>query len=149
MTSSWEKFEEQVKQQMRKIYSEAVIEHSMNPRNLGELEDADGFAKVVGPCGDTMEIWLRVNNDAIAGATFITDGCGTSIASGSMVTEMAKGKSVGEAQRISQQDVLGALGGLPEESEHCALLAADALKEAIRDYLVMEREPWKRDYRRH
>ena len=149
MTSSWEQFEELIKAEMRKIYSETAIEHSMNPRNLGDMEDADGFANVTGSCGDTMEIWLKVKNNAIANATFMTDGCGTSIASGSMVTELAKGKSVSEARRLSQQDVLGALGGLPRESEHCALLAADTLKEAIRDYLAMEKEPWKRAYRKH
>jgi nitrogen fixation NifU-like protein len=149
MTSSWEQFEELIKQEMRKIYSETAIEHSMNPRNLGDMEDADGFAKVTGSCGDTMEIWLKVKNGSIANASFLTDGCGTSIASGSMVTELAKGKSVSEAQRLSQQDVLNALGGLPRESEHCALLAADTLKEAIRDYLAMKKEPWKRAYREH
>jgi nitrogen fixation NifU-like protein len=149
MTSSWEQFEELIKAEMRKTYSETAIEHSMNPRNLGDMEDADGFANVTGSCGDTMKIWLKVKNNAIANATFMTDGCGTSIASGSMVTELAKGKSVSEAQRLSQQDVLNALGGLPRESEHCALLAADTLKEAIRDYLAMKKEPWKRAYRKH
>jgi nitrogen fixation NifU-like protein len=102
MTSSWEQFEELIKQEMRKIYSETAVEHSMNPRNLGDMEDADGFAKVTGSCGDTMEIWLKVKNGSIANASFLTDGCGTSIASGSMVTELAKGKSVSEAQRLSQ-----------------------------------------------
>jgi len=149
MTSSWEQFEELIKQEMRKVYSETVIDHSMDPRNVGDLDDADGFAKVTGPCGDTMEIWLKIKNGTIADASFLTDGCGTSIASGSMVTEMAKGKSIGEAQKIGQQDVLDALGGLPEESQHCALLAANTLKEAIRDYLVMKKEPWKRAYRKH
>jgi len=149
MTSSWEQFEELVKAEMRKIYSEAAIDHAMNPRNVGDMEDADGFARVTGPCGDTMEIWLKVKNGTIANATFMTDGCGTSIASGSIVTELAKGKSVSEAQRISQQDVLNALGGLPEESEHCALLAANTLREAIKDYLAMTKEPWKRAYRKY
>ena len=149
MTSSWEQFEELIKAEMRKVYSETAIEHSMNPRNVGDIEDADGFAKVTGFCGDTMEIWLKVKNGAIANATFLTDGCGTSIASGSMITELARGKSINEARRISQQDVLSALGGLPKESEHCALLAADTLKEAIRDYLVMKKEPWKKTYRKH
>ena len=121
----------------------------MNPRNLGDMSDADGFGRVTGSCGDTMEIWLKVNSGTIADASFMTDGCGTSIASGSMVTELAKGRSVSEARRISQQDVLSALGGLPKESEHCALLAADTLKEAIRDYMAIEREPWKRTYRKH
>jgi len=149
MTSSWEQFEELIKAQMRKIYSETAIEHSMNPRNLGDMEDADGFARVTGTCGDTMEIWIRAKNGSVVDATFMTDGCGTSIASGSMVTEMVKGKSISEARKISQQDVLSALGGLPEESQHCALLAADTLKEAIRDYLAMKKDPWKRGYRKH
>jgi len=148
MTSSWEQFEELIKAEMRKVYSEMAIDHAMNPRNVGDMADADGFAKVTGPCGDTMEIWLKVNNGTITEATFMTDGCGTSIASGSMITEMAKEKNIIEARKISQQDVLSALGGLPEESQHCALLAANTLKEAIRDYLAMKKEPWKRAYRK-
>jgi nitrogen fixation protein NifU and related proteins len=149
MTSEFDELQELILEDARKIYSETTIEHFMKPRNLGNMGDADGFGRVTGSCGDTMEIWLKVRNGTIASVTFMTDGCGTSIASGSMVTELAKGRSVGEARKISQQDVLGALGGLPEESKHCALLAADTLKEAIRDYLLMEREPWKRAYRKH
>ena len=149
MSQTWEQFEAFVKAEMRRVYSEITIDHAMNPRNLGELDNAEGFGKITGPCGDTMEIWLRVKNGTVADATFLTDGCGTSIASGSMITELAKGKSISQVQKISQQDVLSALDGLPEESEHCALLAANTLKAAIRDYLAMEREPWKRDYRQH
>jgi nitrogen fixation protein NifU and related proteins len=149
MTSEFDELQELILEDARKIYSETTIEHFMKPRNLGNMGDADGFGRVTGSCSDTMEIWLKVKNGTIASVTFMTDGCGTSIASGSMVTELAKGRSVGEARKISQQDVLGALGGLPEESKHCALLAADTLKEAIRDYLLMEREPWKRAYRKH
>jgi nitrogen fixation NifU-like protein len=149
MTSAWEQFEELIKAQMRKIYSETVINHAMNPRNLGDMEDADGFARVTGPCGDTMEIWLRATNGDLTDATFLTDGCGTSVASGSMVTEMAKGKQITEALKISQQDVLNALDGLPEESQHCALLAANTLKEAIRNYQAMKKETWKKPYRKH
>ena len=148
MVSSLQKFEELIKQEMRKIYSEAVVEHSMDPRNLGNLEDADGFARVTGPCGDTMSIWLKVNGDTIINASFITDGCGTTVASGSMVTEMVKGKSISEARKTTQRDVLDALGGLPQESEHCALLAANTLKAAMRDYMAMKRESWKRAYRK-
>jgi nitrogen fixation NifU-like protein len=148
MNSSWEQFQELVTDEMRKIYSETTIDHSMNPRNVGNLEGADGFARVAGPCGDTMEIWLKVMDSIIAEATFYTDGCGTTIASGSMVTEMAKGKSITEAQKLSQQNVLDALGRLPEESQHCALLAANTLKEAIRDYVTMRNEPWKKAYRK-
>ena len=80
-------------------------------------------------------------------AFFWTDGCGPSIASGSMTTELTKGKSVSQAMKITQQDVLDALGGLPEDSVHCALLAANTLKEAVKDYLVSKKEPWKRAYK--
>ena len=149
MTSAWEQFEALIREEMRKTYSETAIDHAMNPRNVGDMADADGFAKVTGPCGDSMEIRLKVNNDTIVGATFMTDGCGTTIASGSIVTEMAKEKNVIEARKISSQDVLNALGGLPEESQHCALLAANTLKAAIRDYLAMKKEPWKRAYRKY
>jgi nitrogen fixation NifU-like protein len=133
----------------RKIYSETVIDHAMNPRNLGTAENFDGFARIIGPCGDTMEIWLKINNTKITDIHFMTDGCGTSIASGSMVTELARERSVGEAMKISQQDVLKALGGLPGESEHCALLAANTLKAAVRDHLAMQKEPWKKAYRKY
>jgi nitrogen fixation NifU-like protein len=138
-----------VKAKMLEVYSEAVVEHSMNPKNMGEIEDADGCARVTGPCGDTMQLWLKLKGETIQEASFLTDGCGTSVASGSMVTELAKGKKLGQARKISQEDVLNALGGLPEESEHCALLAADTLKAAIRDYLAMKKEPWKKAYREH
>jgi nitrogen fixation NifU-like protein len=148
VTSEIDRLQELIMADARNIYSETTIDHAMNPRNVGDMKDADGFARVTGPCGDTMEIWFKARNGAVAGATFMTDGCGTSIASGSMVTELAGGKSIIEARRISQGDVLSALGGLPEESEHCALLAVNTLKEAIRDYLVMKKEPWKRAYRR-
>jgi nitrogen fixation NifU-like protein len=149
MTSDFEDIEQQVMAEMRMVYSEKAIDHAMNPRNVGSMPDAEGFAAVTGPCGDTMEIWLEVKNDRISNATFWTDGCGTTIAAGSMVTELAKGQSIAEAQRISQKDILDALGGLPDESLHCALLASNTLREAIRDYLILRREPWKKAYRRH
>jgi nitrogen fixation NifU-like protein len=145
----FKELEQSVMEDMKGVYSEKTIDHFLNPRNLGEIPAPDGFGRITGPCGDTMEIYLKVRDAKVINASFWTDGCGPSIASGSMVTEMAKGRNVSEAQRISQHDVLAALGGLPEESEHCALLAADALKEAIRDYLGMKREPWKRAYRRY
>jgi len=147
MTSEFDKLEEYVMADMKTTYTETVIDHAMNPRNVGSIQNADGFASVTGPCGDTMEIWLKVWNGTIKGAAFWTDGCGTSIAAGSMITELAKGKPVNDTLRITQQDVLDALGGLPEESLHCALLAANTLKEAIKDYLAYKREPWKRAYR--
>ncbi len=141
--------EQSVMEDMRKLYSEKVIDHFLNPRNLGRIQAPDGFGRITGPCGDTMEIYLRVKNGRVANATFWTDGCGPSIASGSMVTELVKGRGVVEARKITQDDILNALGGLPEESLHCALLAANTLKEAIRDYLASKNEPWKRLYRVH
>jgi nitrogen fixation NifU-like protein len=148
MTTSWDELQEIMRAEMRKVYSEAAIDYAMNPRNVGSMGDANGFARITGPCGDTMEIWLRVRDDTIAKASFMTDGCGTTIAVGSVVTELVKGKTVTQAQKISQQDILDALGGLSDESQHCALLAANVLKEAIRDYLAFKKEPWKRAYKR-
>jgi len=130
-------------------YSEIVIDHASSPRNVGIIDDADGFSRITGPCGDTIEIWLRVRNETLAEVTFMTDGCGTTIAAGSMVTELARGKSTGQAMVINQQDVLDALGGLPEESQHCALLAANTLREALKDYVGLKKESWKRAYRKY
>ena len=149
MTTAWEELQEFVTAEMRKVYSETTLEHAMNPRNVRNMGNADGFAAVTGPCGDTVEIWLRVKNDRILEATFMTDGCGTTIATGSMVTELVKGEAISHVLRINQQDVLKALDGLPEESQHCALLAVNTMRAAIGDYLTMKREPWKRAYRKY
>jgi nitrogen fixation NifU-like protein len=148
MASEMDKIAEELQKEMWSGYTEIVIDHAQNPRNVGSIPDADGFASVTGPCGDTMKIWLKVQNSAIKQATFWTDGCGTSIAAGSMVTELAKGKTIANALRINQQHVLDALGGLPEDSVHCALLAANTVKEAAKDYMAIKNEPWKRAYRR-
>jgi nitrogen fixation NifU-like protein len=145
---AFKEVEQAVIEDMKKVYSEKTIDHFLNPRNLDEIPAPDGFGRVIGTCGDTMEIYLKIRDGKVTNASFWTDGCGPSIASGSMVTEMAKRMNIGEAQRISQHDVLAALGGLPEESEHCALLAANTLKEAIKDYLAFKKEPWKRAYNR-
>jgi len=149
MNSELDKLEETIIADMKSIYTETVIDHAMNPRNVGNMDNANGFARITGPCGDTMEIRLRMRDGRIQEATFWTDGCGTTIAAGSMVTELVKGKSVIEALRISQRDVLSALGGLPEESQHCALLAANTLNEAAKDYLAFGNEPWKRAYKKY
>ena len=91
MTSAWETFEESLKAEMRKTYSEVVVDHAMNPRNVGNMEAADRYGSVTGPCAETMEIWLKVRNGIIVEATFMTNGCGTTIAAGSMVTELVRG----------------------------------------------------------
>jgi nitrogen fixation NifU-like protein len=149
MTSDWDSLQEMVIAGMRKVYSETVIDYAMNPRNLGRLDDADGFARVTGSCGDTMEMWLKIRDNTITGATFLTDGCATTVVAGGMITELARGKSVAQALRINQLDVLNALGGLPEESHHCALLATNTMKEAVRDYLALKKEPWKKAYKKY
>ncbi len=143
----FKELEQSVMEDMKEAYSEKTIDHFLNPRNLGEIPAPDGFGRVSGSCGDTMEIYLQVRDGKVINASFWTDGCGPSIASGSMVTELAKEKSLVEARKITQDDVLDALGGLPEDSRHCALLAANTLKEAIKDYLTFKNEPWKRAYR--
>ena len=144
----FKELEQSVMEDMKRVYSEKTIDHFLNPRNLGEMPTRDGFARVTGPCGDTMEIYLKVKDGKVTNASFWTDGCGPSIASGSMITELAKRTDISETQGIGQNDVLTALGGLPEESEHCALLAANTLKEAIKNYLTFKKEPWKRAYHR-
>jgi nitrogen fixation NifU-like protein len=118
----------------RKTYSEKVIERWLNPRNLGKIRSPDGFAKIKGPCGDTMQISFKVKEGRLSKIKFMTDGCASSIAAGCMATELAQGKKIEEAAEISQQMILESLDGLPEESVHCALLASNTLKEAIRNY---------------
>nr|WP_245690219.1 Fe-S cluster assembly scaffold protein NifU [Sporolituus thermophilus] len=118
------------------MYTEKVMDHFTNPRNVGEIEDASGIGEVGNAkCGDIMRIYLKIENDIIKDVKFKTFGCGAAIATSSMVTEMVKGKTVDEALKISNQAVAEALDGLPPAKMHCSNLAADALHEAIKDYL--------------
>ena len=114
-------------------FTETAVDHAMDPRNLGRMDGAGGYACYTGPCGDTMEIWVKAGEGKVERASFFTDGCGSTIACGSMVTEMATGLDLLQAAGIEQDDVLERLGGLPGESRHCALLAAVTLKMAIED----------------
>ncbi len=116
-------------------YSKKVMDHFMNPRNVGVLENPDGYGKVGNPvCGDLMEIYIKVENDIITDIKFKTFGCGSAIATSSMVTEIAIGKNVDEAMKITRNDVANELDGLPPQKMHCSNLAADALQAAIKDY---------------
>jgi nitrogen fixation NifU-like protein len=116
-------------------YSEKVLEHFTNPRNVGTIENPDGYGKVGNPvCGDLMEIFIKVKDDIITDIKFRTFGCGSAIATSSMVTEMAKGKHVDEAMKITRNDVADELDGLPPKKMHCSNLASDALHEAIKNY---------------
>ena len=118
------------------LYSEKVIEHFKNPRNVGEMENPDGIGHVGNPlCGDIMELYIKVNNGIIVDAKFKTFGCGAAIATSSMITEMVKGKNIDEALGISNKAVAEALDGLPPVKMHCSTLAEEALKSAIEDYL--------------
>lgn len=140
--------QEQIMEQVKKRYSETVIDHWQNPRNLQKMESADGYAKEKGSCGDTMEMFLRMRDDRVVQCTFQTDGCGSSIACGSVATEMAQDKSFTQALgKISAGEILKRLGGLPEEEVHCAQLAAETLRRALADYLYQKRAPWKKHYR--
>ncbi len=119
------------------LYSEKVMEHFRNPRNVGEMENPDGIGNAGNPvCGDIMELYIKVNDSTIVDAKFKTFGCGAAIATSSMVTEMVKGKSIAEALEISNRTVAEALDGLPPLKMHCSVLAEEALKSAIEDYLA-------------
>ena len=117
------------------MYSEKVMEHFSNPRNVGEIEDADGVGTVGNPvCGDLMTIYIKVKDNIIEDIKFKTFGCGAAIATSSMVTELAMGKTIEEALKITRNDVANELEGLPPVKMHCSNLAADALHAAIDDY---------------
>ncbi len=117
------------------MYSEKVMEHFRNPRNVGEIREADGVGTVGNPvCGDMMTIYIKVKENRIADIKFKTFGCGAAVATSSMITELAKGKTLEEAMKITRTDVADSLGGLPPIKMHCSNLAADALHEAIKDY---------------
>ena len=118
------------------LYNSTVMDHFMNPRNMGDIKDADGVGEVgAAACGDIMKISLKIKDGKIADARFKTFGCGSAIASSSMATELIKGRSVDEALKFSNQEVVDALGGLPPVKIHCSVLAEEALKAALEDYV--------------
>ncbi|HEX67985.1 MAG TPA: Fe-S cluster assembly scaffold protein NifU [bacterium] len=126
-------------------YSKKVIEHFMNPRNMGRIEDPDGVGRVGNPiCGDLMEIMIKVENGRIKDIKFKTFGCAAAIATSSMITELAKGKTIEEAMKITRNDIADALEGLPPIKMHCSNLATDALREAIKDYLKRQKGEGKK-----
>ena len=117
------------------MYSDKVIEHFQNPRNVGDIPDHDGVGKVGSPvCGDMMEVYIKVKDGRLVDVKYKTFGCGAAVASGSMGTEMVKGKTIEEAMEITDMQVAEALDGLPEEKLHCSNLAADGIRSAIEDY---------------
>ena len=124
------------------MYSEKVMEHFRNPRNVGDIPNADGIGTVGNPtCGDIMKLYIKVDKGIVSDCKFQTFGCGAAIATSSMMTEMVKGKTIEEALKISNRAVAEALDGLPPVKMHCSVLAEDALKSAIEDYYKKKGEP--------
>lgn len=128
------KIQDSILEEESKIFSETVRDHAYNPRNVGKIEDAEGVGIITGPCGDTMQIYLKFEDEKIVDSKFLTDGCGASVACGSITTELVKGKTVKEASRIKSDMILSLLGGLPEDNVHCTVLAENTLRAAIDDY---------------
>lgn len=126
------------------MYTDKVMEHFRNPHNMGEIQDPDGVGTVGNPvCGDMMTIYIKVKDNSLEDVKFKTFGCGAAIATSSMITELAKGKTLEEAVKITRANVADALGGLPPIKMHCSNLAADALRAAIEDYSKKQKEAKK------
>ncbi|NQT26748.1 iron-sulfur cluster assembly scaffold protein [candidate division KSB1 bacterium] len=121
---------------MEKLYSKKVVSYYKNPVNMGRMNDPDGGAFIKGLCGDIMEIYLLIEGETIYKIYFHTEGCGVTLACGSMLTELVMGKTIQEALKISPYDVMNALDGLPRDGIHCAILAVNTMHKAIADYLL-------------
>ena len=129
-----EKLQRKIEYDEEQTYSNIVIYEYRNPHNFGVIENPDAVGEIKGPCGDTMKISLRIINGRIKDAFFWTDGCGATIACGSMITKMMKGKNLDKANSVTNIQLIDALDGLPEEHYHCAKLAVDTLHKAIKNY---------------
>ena len=128
------------------LYSDKVMDHFMNPRNVGYIENADGIGEIGNAkCGDIMKIYLKIEDNIIVDVKFETFGCGSAIASSSMATEMIMGKSIHEAMELTNKAVTEALGGLPAHKVHCSVLAEEAIKNALKDYFDKNNIPYDSD----
>lgn len=130
--------QEQIFEETKDAYGTVAFERWQNPRYMGALNDPDGYARVTGPCNDTMEIFLRFEQETVAEASFQTDGCGSSAVCGSFAAEMAHGKTPDELLDVTGEAILEKLGGLPKEEEHCAFLAGETLQEALSSYMMKQ-----------
>lgn len=137
--SGFEALQKLVMGDMEKLFTPTVIDHAANPRRAGSLCNADGFALLHSDCGESMEVWVLIKNDRIEDIRFWSDGCGATVACGSMVGELAFGKTVADAREIQAQDIVKAFKGLPEGNVHCAVLAVKTLKAAINNYLSRQK----------
>ena len=131
--------QDQIYGETREAYGQVAFERWLKPLYVGVMPNPEGYARVTGTCGDTMEIFLRFESDRVKEATFQTDGCGSSTVCGSFAAELAHGRSPDELAEITGEMILGILGGLPEEDRHCAFLAADTLQEALDDFMRKQR----------
>jgi nitrogen fixation protein NifU and related proteins len=122
----------------KEAYGDVAFERWLNPLYMGAIDNPDGYGRVTGSCGDTMQIFLKFENDRIKEASFQTDGCGSSAVCGSFAAEMAIGKNPDEIVEITGEAILEKLGGLPKEDEHCAFLSAESLQEALHEYMIKQ-----------
>jgi nitrogen fixation NifU-like protein len=127
-------------------FTDAFIVHAFTPQNVGVLSDPDGYGAPRGSCGDIIEIGLKVNNEVIQRAVFMTDGCAYTVACADMITQLAMGKDPVDALSITADDIMAELGGLPPDHVHCARLAVSTLKLAIKNYFKNKQAPWKKMY---
>ena len=130
------------------IYSKTTMDYILRPRNVGELPDPDGYAACKSDCGETMEIRLKLDHDNICRTSFQTDGCAAVVACGSMAAELARGRTVIKAMAIDAREIADALVDFPEGNFHCAALAAQTLRAALKNCLEIQRDPWKKFYRK-
>lgn len=128
----------QIYDETRESYGDVAFERWLHPLYMGTLENPDGFGKLTGSCGDTMQIFLKLQSNHVTEASFQTDGCGSSSVCGSFAAEMALGKTPDEILEITGDVILKKLGGLPKEEEHCAFLAGETLQEALNDYMIKQ-----------
>ena len=130
--------QEQIFEETKSAYGNVAFERWLNPLYMGRIDSPDGYARVTGPCQDTMEIFLRFEQGKVTEASFQTDGCGSSAVCGSFAAEMARGKTTDELLDVTGEAILERLGGLPEEDEHCAFLAGETLQEALSNYMKQQ-----------
>ena len=141
--------QEQILEQARREYSEEVIDRWLHLRNHGKLENPDGYGRITGSCGDTIEIFIRMRGEHIAECTWQTDGCGATISCATVATEIAQGKTFTEAlASVSADEIIKRLNGLPEANLHCAQLASESMRSALADLLHQQKSPWKKQYRK-
>ena len=137
-----------LREKLRKIYSETTVEHIVHPHNHSGFPQPDGFGACRSNCGESMKIWLRVREQIVRDAGFWTDGCAATVACGSMATDLIQDRTITQAMALTARDIADALVNLPEGNLHCAELAAETVRTALKDCLSIQQQPWKEFYRK-